>query len=428
MKENLILLTSTFPFGTGETFLETELPHIAQAFSQVIILPTKSANTVNPRLIPNNCIINTSIISKLNKESSFERIISKLVITFTTSFFLKEFINIFPNRISLKVIDNLLTHSRDAILSKKAIEQISKSNKFSTETTLTYSYWCTGATFGATLAKPKYPVISRVHRGDLYEELYSKNYIPFRKKTIANVDKIFSISENGINYLTKRYRQYSSKFQLSRLGIPIPDAISYTQHQEAYPLIVVSCSSINKNKRVESIADSLKNFARKFPNVQLTWNHFGDGPQLDRLNRIVDEFPKNLSGVLHGRVENKELMKWYSKSTVHLFINLSRSEGIPVSIMEAYSYGIPAIATQVGGTSELVTDENGWLVNRDFTSKEILAALEEALLNHSLRINKSKKAHDTCLIYFDSKKNYPEFAKKLKTLGKTAVKNKAYQK
>ena len=40
---------------------------------------------------------------------------------------------------------------------------------------------------------------------------------------------------------------------------------------------------------------------------------------------------------------------------IDLFINTSSSEGVPVSIMEALSVGIPIIATDVGGTKEIVT-------------------------------------------------------------------------
>lgn len=41
---------------------------------------------------------------------------------------------------------------------------------------------------------------------------------------------------------------------------------------------------------------------------------------------------------------------------------MSLSEGIPVSIMEAISFGIPIIATNVGGNAEIVNDETGVLI------------------------------------------------------------------
>ncbi|NCO54621.1 MAG: glycosyltransferase, partial [Bacteroidetes bacterium] len=51
---------------------------------------------------------------------------------------------------------------------------------------------------------------------------------------------------------------------------------------------------------------------------------------------------------------------------VDLFINVSESEGIPVSIMEALSAGIPVIATNVGGTNEIVNNDVGFLIDKEF--------------------------------------------------------------
>jgi glycosyltransferase involved in cell wall biosynthesis len=66
-------------------------------------------------------------------------------------------------------------------------------------------------------------------------------------------------------------------------------------------------------------------------------------------------------------------MKEYTEKPYHLFVNVSESEGIPVSIMEALSFGIPCIATDVGGTREIVRDKyNGILLEKDF-EPEVLA-------------------------------------------------------
>tara|TARA_R110000868_G_scaffold368227_1_gene631207 strand:+ start:38244 stop:39500 length:1257 start_codon:yes stop_codon:yes gene_type:complete len=416
MKETLILLTSSFPFGYGETFLETELPYLAQSFSKIIILPTQNISTESQRLIPNNCILNTSIVFKKQKETPIQRFISKLFISFSFPFIYRELYHLFPKKITTSVLKNLLTYSRDAVWSKRIITQILNSDNISDETTKIYSYWCSGVTFGSTLVDSKVAIISRVHRGDLYKELYPKNYIPFRALTLSKIDAIFSISENGHKYLSERYPKFKEKFKVSRLGIPIPESKQSNHKNEDGFLVIVSCSSINSNKRVALIAKSLKLFSESNPKINLKWHHFGTGNLLSELKNIIDQFPKNLTGTLHGHIKNKNLIAWYAKNKTDLFINLSKSEGIPVSIMEANSFGIPALATNVGGTSELVNNTNGWLVNQDFTTNEILNALEEALKNPLLRIEKSKAARNTCLTYFDSEKNYPKFIKKIKTI------------
>ncbi|WP_180272189.1 glycosyltransferase [Actinomyces ruminis] len=62
----------------------------------------------------------------------------------------------------------------------------------------------------------------------------------------------------------------------------------------------------------------------------------------------------------------------------HLLVNVSASEGVPVSIMEALSAGIPVVATDVGGTGELVrTGSNGILLPADPTPQQVRDAIEQ---------------------------------------------------
>ena len=71
----------------------------------------------------------------------------------------------------------------------------------------------------------------------------------------------------------------------------------------------------------------------------------------------TENLEENISVKLLGKVNNNDILNFYSITPVNLFINLSESEGIPVSIMEAISFSIPIIATDVGGVSEIVTEE-----------------------------------------------------------------------
>ena len=44
----LLLLTNYFPYGTGEEYLEPELPHLAAAFDRVIVVPTMQTRGQTP--------------------------------------------------------------------------------------------------------------------------------------------------------------------------------------------------------------------------------------------------------------------------------------------------------------------------------------------------------------------------------------------
>ena len=49
-------------------------------------------------------------------------------------------------------------------------------------------------------------------------------------------------------------------------------------------------------------------------------------------------------------------MHYYEETPVSCVVNVSSSEGLPVALMEACSFGFPCIATEVGGTPEAVRD------------------------------------------------------------------------
>jgi glycosyltransferase involved in cell wall biosynthesis len=59
-----------------------------------------------------------------------------------------------------------------------------------------------------------------------------------------------------------------------------------------------------------------------------------------------------------------------------VFISLSQHEDIPVSILEAFSFGIPVIAANVGGIAEVLQNGvNGILLSANPTAAELVEAL-----------------------------------------------------
>ena len=80
----------------------------------------------------------------------------------------------------------------------------------------------------------------------------------------------------------------------------------------------------------------------------------------------------NVTYVFKGNVDNAALLEDYITENYYLFVNVSSSEGIPVSIMEASSVGIPCLATDVGGTGEIISDGvNGLLLRADVSDREL---------------------------------------------------------
>ena len=85
----------------------------------------------------------------------------------------------------------------------------------------------------------------------------------------------------------------------------------------------------------------------------------GDGPERERLQRVIDQENLNDQAVLLGEKDNiSELL-----NSADVFVLSSLAEGIPMTVLEAAAAGLPVIATDVGGLSEILQEgESGFLV------------------------------------------------------------------
>jgi glycosyltransferase involved in cell wall biosynthesis len=72
-----------------------------------------------------------------------------------------------------------------------------------------------------------------------------------------------------------------------------------------------------------------------------------------------------------GRITRKEVFQWLDK--IDLYIQPSKTEGLPRALIEAMSRGLPCLGTRVGGIPELLTDE--CLFSRRKTAQALVARL-----------------------------------------------------
>jgi glycosyltransferase involved in cell wall biosynthesis len=85
----------------------------------------------------------------------------------------------------------------------------------------------------------------------------------------------------------------------------------------------------------------------------------GDGPERPRLERLASELQITQRVQFLGAIDNVPDVL----ASAHLLVHPSQSEGSSNTILEAMAEGLPVIATNVGGTPEIVTDyETGLLV------------------------------------------------------------------
>jgi glycosyltransferase involved in cell wall biosynthesis len=110
-----------------------------------------------------------------------------------------------------------------------------------------------------------------------------------------------------------------------------------------------------------------------YPDFSFHWLHIGDG---EVLRKLQDEV--KLEPGLSDRIEllghlfsHDEVLAMYTNRPIDIFVNLSESEGTPVSALEAASFGVHILATEVGGNSDLVRKIGGTLLSVNPSPEEI---------------------------------------------------------
>lgn len=352
MNDPVILITNSCPFH-GEVFLQNELEYVPadqQIFLFPILLgkfdPLKNWDKPNIRVVTDGAF-----------PSAGEKL-AALAHALIAPFRNRELREIFHRPDPLR---NLLKAVKFAFLADsraRAIHRWLKANPTGGTPTF-YSYWFYESAYTAARLRRQYPgsrFISRCHGYDLYEIRHPGGYLPFRTFLTEQVDRLCPISQDGVDYISERFPDCS--LRLSRLGTA--DHGLCVGEKDPVPTLV-SCSGLVDVKRLDLLIRGLALCDRP-----VRWVHFGDGPLKESLRQQAQALPRHIQWQFMGNVPNEALMDFYKHHYVDFFINVSRSEGVPVSIMEALSFGIPAIATDVGGTHEIVIDgHNGLLLPAD---------------------------------------------------------------
>ncbi|MFN3428663.1 MAG: glycosyltransferase [Candidatus Sericytochromatia bacterium] len=153
--------------------------------------------------------------------------------------------------------------------------------------------------------------------------------------------------------------------------------------------------------------------AAAHPALPIEWHHLGDGPQRASLEDAAQTLlPESVRWVFHGHLPNAGVLAFYRDCPVDAFVNVSASEGAPVSIMEALACGIPVVAPAIGGIPELVSGANGALLPPDPEAGAIADALAGLVPGRAPDAVRAL-ARQTWQAMARAERNYPAFADQL---------------
>jgi glycosyltransferase involved in cell wall biosynthesis len=259
--------------------------------------------------------------------------------------------------------------------------------------------------------------ISRAHSLDIYFERAKNNYLPLKLITSKKLDLISFVSKQGERYwcdfLNTSNMLKRAKTISSQLGVTHNYEIHINSLSSQREFVVLTNCWLQPLKRIDLFIEALSNI----DGINIKWYHIGDDygtGYFDTIKQTCNKYLNTKTNISHdflGRLEYENVLKFYNDTTVDLFVSTSSTEGVPVSMMEAISFGVPIIATDVGGVSEVVINkQNGYLLSPNPTAKEVSSKIVEFYnLSESERLLLRKNAQSLWKEKYDATKNYPKF-------------------
>jgi glycosyltransferase involved in cell wall biosynthesis len=405
--KTLIFFTDTFPCGNGEAFIENEFPFLAAAFGQIIIVTNNLTDSVSRQVTANVKVTRfaytaPTIYKLLALGGVFESFIRRELGFITGNLKL----NVNKQRLSI-----LFGSYAKALETEKFLDNLIKQEALDGNNLFLYSYWMNDMAGGLAYFKYHHPNVKafcRAHRWDIYLEKQPARYLPFKNFVVEQLDACYTISQDGGTYIQAlTAHRFDTKIKLARLG-----TLNTKQPRQVFnagKLVIVSCSNVIERKRLHLIINALS----QIDDIEISWTHIGEGPLRKEIEALAASElgnKQNISYRFAGQMGNKQLLEYYAGNIVDLFINVSESEGVPVSIMEANSFGIPAVATNTGGVAELVDDGSGFLLEVDSSSKTIAETIMRYYgLSDEAKQNMRSNAYKVWNTKYNAQNNYKEF-------------------
>lgn len=253
------------------------------------------------------------------------------------------------------------------------------------ETTTYYTFWFGAQLLAFVLEQERLHcmrIVSRAHGYDLYNERNRHGRQPFQRVKRDACARILFVASASRDYFVKAFGQelFSGQYVVNRLGVLRNLDCEQFQFRNELgpesPFMLISCSSVIPLKRVELIADALGYLC----DLNIRWIHFGDGPLLDEIRRKVSK--KDIRVEFRGYTPNQEILAYYGTHRPGCFILVSESEGGPVCVQEALSFGMPIIVTDTVGGMESFAN-NGILLSVHTTAIEVAEAIRTIALASS---------------------------------------------
>jgi glycosyltransferase involved in cell wall biosynthesis len=169
--------------------------------------------------------------------------------------------------------------------------------------------------------------------------------------------------------------------------LPPPDAMAVPSR----PPTLLFFGEIARHKGVFELAQAFARVADELPQLRLIYAGTGSG--VEETRRLIEQFRLGSRVRFTGWLQAQRKQATLAGAT--LFVLPSFVEGMPMALLEAMSFGLPVIATPVGGVPEILTHGHDGLLVPPGDIAALAAAIARLTSDPELRQRLGRAARDT---------------------------------
>ncbi len=237
----------------------------------------------------------------------------------------------------------------------------------------TYSAGAMAATLSM---RYRIPFVITEHSSHFYRGMV-KGYNRLKTKLSYRMARVVCPVSTPLQHETQRqgmkarYHVVPNLVDLSRFQIT-----SHRNHCREKRILIVG--HLTPIKGIPLLLQALSNLQKRHKD-NFVLDIVGDGPQRQEYELLSRSLGVSSYVVFHGRKSNEEVADFMQ--TADFFVSASQYETFGIVLIEALASGIPVIATDSGGQTDIVTPEVGTLIpSNDIPALEV--AIEHMLKNH----------------------------------------------
>jgi colanic acid/amylovoran biosynthesis glycosyltransferase len=240
-----------------------------------------------------------------------------------------------------------------------------------------------------------------LHGSDL---LLRADYLDAKLK---NCRFCITVSQFNQRYITEHFPQIDpDKIFVQRLGVDLARWRPRTRNRTGNYFSILSVGRLHPAKNHGFLL--LACLALKAQGVPFQCVIAGEGEERGRLELLITTLNLGEQVTLHGHVLRERLPALYADADA--VVLTSRSEGIPVTLMEAMAMGRVVLAPQITGIPELVTDGKTGFLYQPNSMEDFLAKLHLIRTAGQSLDAVRQAARRQVDLYFNSRVNLASFA------------------